>query len=126
MQLDAGDLPVKADALLSLVERIEELLADERHALARLDDHELRSLNDRKVRAIVELTRIPAETLRDCDTPELRERLLGLKDQLEQSRRLIGAHLDSTREIARVLAEESEASDSDGTYTRRLAPAGAR
>jgi hypothetical protein len=117
---------LKTDALLTLVTRIEELLADERQSLASLDDRALRSLNDRKVRTIVELTRVSADLGRHEISVDLRTRLINLREQLEQSRSKIGAHLDTTREIARVLAEASEASESDGTYTRRLAPARTR
>ena len=113
--------PVEAGAtraLISCIERIEELLEQESAALSRREEVDFQDLNHRKSRALLELTRI-ARSVSASASREAWVPLERLREKLRRNAELLETHIGAVRELAGLLASEIAHADSDGTYSMR-------
>ncbi|KQT82456.1 hypothetical protein [Aurantimonas sp. Leaf443] len=102
---------------IQAINRLEAVLAGEINALKSGASVNYADLSTRKQQSLLELTRIS----RGLETPSfsqtLRERMKGLRERLEENRRVVQLHLEATKEIAAILTQAMKDAESDGTYS---------
>jgi hypothetical protein len=98
------------------IARVEETLQMETAIVSEYRNDELPMLNERKTRALFDLDRAIKGLHPEDVTEDAWRRVSGLRDQLEESRRLLLIHLNAAREISALIEKVMAESDSDGTY----------
>ena len=108
-------------AMHGVIARIEEILAAEAMCLEALQDSQIRQLNERKARALLEFSRTVRSLSADVIDDDLRIRIAKLRDALEENKALVARHLAAARDIAALVSKAMEDMESDGTYSSRIA-----
>lgn len=116
--------PVAPTALAGALERLEELIDRENHALATHAALDFADLNRRKSQSLLEVTRL-GRTLTPGTAATLGKQLGRLRDKLTDNHRALGLHVNAVREIADLIMRSLTEAESDGTYgmARRGQPA---
>ena len=111
------DDPAAAPPVEKAIARLEDVLDQETTALRARGAIDLKSFNNRKSHGLLDLSR--ALRVYEGTEPDalLRARLSGLRQKLEENRRVLKIHLDAVRENAAVIADAIREAESDGTYT---------
>jgi hypothetical protein len=124
--LAAPAAPATVGAFLRAIERVEEVIDQETHALRHGEAIDLGEFNRRKSHGLLELTR----GIRNLKGPEaeraIEQRLRPLRAKLDENSALLRRHLDAVHEISNVLARAIRDGESDGTYTAGIRFASAR
>ena len=77
--------------------------------------------NRDKCQCVLDLTRVTRTTADLGARSALRDRLSGLRDCLEENRRIIRQHLEAVRKLSYILTEQMRSSELDGTYLPSVA-----
>jgi hypothetical protein len=124
--LPAPATPATVGAFLRAIERVEEVIDPETHALRHGESIDLAEFNRRKSHGLLELTR----GIRNLNGPEAEEaiarRLRPLRAKLDENGALLRRHLDAVHEISNVLSRAIRDGESDGTYSAGIRFAGTR
>jgi len=116
---DASD-PLAAEtsteALLRCIDRIKLLIEDENRLLRNGSPFDLERFNQRKARALIELSRA-GDALPSQLPSETSGRLQSFRAKLAENGELLGLHLRATREIAELIVAAIRREQSDGTYS---------
>ena len=116
-----GRVTAPTAAMHGVIARIEEILSAEAMCLEALQDSQIRQLNERKARALLEFSRTVRSLSADAIDDDLRVRISKLRDALEENKALVARHLSAARDIAALVAKAMEDMESDGTYSSRIA-----
>jgi hypothetical protein len=102
------------------IQRLEEIVDQETAALRQRKIVDLKTFNDRKSQALLELTR-SLRTVTDVGSdPELIARVVSLRSKLAINQAVLKLHLEAVREISNTLSDAIRHSESDGTYTQAI------
>jgi hypothetical protein len=101
---------------MQAIARVEETLQVEAAVISEYRNDDLPMVNERKTRALFDLDRAIKGLPHDEVSDEAWIRVRKLRDQLEESRRLLLIHLNAAREISALIEKVMAESDSDGTY----------
>ena len=104
-------------ALLTCIQRLEELLEQENAALREHRDADLPECNRRKSRALLELTRIARAIPSNAIEPSVRTGITRLRENLIRNRDLLQIHINAVRQVSDLLARVISENESDGTYS---------
>ena len=122
--MSAAGIPREAGpaaAMQGVIARIEEILAQEAVCLEALQDSQIRTLNERKARALLEFSRTVRSLTPDAIDEGMRLRIMRLREALEENKALVARHLAAARDIASLVSKAMEDIESDGTYSSRIA-----
>lgn len=108
------------------IQRLEEIVDEETAALQARKPVDLKSFNDRKSQALLELTRWQRSLQGVGAPPALAARLGSLRDKLALNQAVLKLHLEAVREISTSLSDAIRHADSDGTYTPAISSVAAR
>lgn len=108
------------------IQRLEEIIDQETHALRARKAIDFRDFNNRKSQALLELTRSLRLMQGTGPDPALAARVGALKVKLAVNQAALKVHLDAMREISTSLSEAIRNADSDGTYTQAISSAAGR
>jgi hypothetical protein len=106
-----------SQALLTCIQRLEELLEQENAALREHRDADLPECNRRKSRALLELTRISRAIPSSAIEPGARAGIARLRENLIRNRDLLQIHINAVRQVSDLLARVIAENESDGTYS---------
>lgn len=109
-----------APMLETSIQRLEEIVDQETHALRTRQAIDLKEFNDRKSQALLELTRSLRLVQGSGPDPALAVRVGTLKVKLAINQAALKVHLDAVREISTSLADAIRQAESDGTYTQAI------
>ena len=105
--------------VIAVISRIESYLDEETVALEKSADFDFKGSNDRKSQGLVDLNQA-MRRLRKADVnAELAGRLSTFHTKLHKNLKTIRLHMNAVQEIAGILSDAIQRSESDGTYTRR-------
>lgn len=107
-----------AALLEKTIDRLEDILVEETHALRSRRSPDLREFNNRKSQALLELSRVARLLGSGPLDDDLQGRLTELRRKLEDNLGVIRMHLDAVKEIAAVVSGSIQDAQSDGTYSR--------
>lgn len=105
--------------VLAIIKRIEGYLEEETTALEKSADFDFKSSNDRKSQGLVDLNQAMRRLRKGDVNADLKTRASAFRGKLDKNLTTIRLHMNAAKEIAAVLSEAIQRSDSDGTYTRR-------
>lgn len=105
------------------LQRLEEIVDQETHALRTRKVVNLKEFNDRKSQALLELTRSLRQVQGSGPDPALTQRVGNLKVKLAVNQAALKVHLEAVREISTSIADAIRQSESDGTYTQAISSA---
>ena len=116
--------PLPPSAITGALERLEELIDRENHALVVHEALDYADLNRRKSQSLLEVTRL-SRSLPPGSAASLAPQLGRLRDKLTDNHRTLGVHMNAVREIADLIVQSLSDAESDGTYgmARRGKPA---
>jgi hypothetical protein len=100
--------------------RLEEIIDQETEALRSRKAVDLKSFNDRKSQALLELTRLLRHVQGGAGNPQLKSRMESVRAKLEVNRALLKMHFEAVREIAETLSDAIRNAESDGTYSHTV------
>jgi hypothetical protein len=103
--------------IVSLVDRLEDVLHVANAALARNDLSQVASTTHELLRYVLEFNRLTAE--RDWNqslSPSIRDRLKGVQGQLAEHARALDIQIGALRRIIRTLTDAERARATDTTY----------
>jgi hypothetical protein len=121
--LPGGHGPL-ADAILQVVERIDNVLREERNLLSSFDFKNMDALTARKCHLALELGRLVEHADDAAKSDFVHRSVSRLKADLVENAKLLQRHIDATNEISSILRQVIEADTADGTYTNQLARVG--
>ncbi|TFF21690.1 hypothetical protein E3C22_13440 [Jiella endophytica] len=105
-------------AIEKAADRLEAILALEIDTLRGKASEPLSELTTRKNHCLLELSRLSRSLAGTADRDQrIDDRLRLLQKALKESQRVLGLHVQASREIGGVIAATISAADSDGTYT---------
>jgi hypothetical protein len=107
--------PAPPNAIAGALERLEELIDRENHALAAHEPLDFADLNRRKSQSLLEVTRL-SRALPPGTAATLAKQLGRLRDKLTDNHRVLGLHVNAVREIANLIVRSLTEAESDGTY----------
>lgn len=111
----------RLDAIVgSAVERLELLIGEETAALRHASIADLKGFNNRKAQVLMELDRAVTSGDGATPSPQMRQRLVSLREKLDVNRRKLKIHLEAVQEVAGMIADQIRDADSDGTYTHGI------
>ena len=116
----ADKAPAGLGLLLEAVDRIERLVDAETAALKRFRALDLREFNDRKSRALLDLTRAVRALNGGRLDAGASARLKVLRGKLAANQAVLATHLKAAKEITTMVADTIRDSESDGTYSNIL------
>lgn len=119
----APQMPPRGAALPMLeisLQRLEEIVDQETHALRTRKAINLKEFNDRKSQALLELTRSLRHIQGGSPDPALAARVGALKVKLAVNQAALKVHLEAVREVSTTIADAIRQSESDGTYTQSI------
>lgn len=102
--------------LTQAINRLESVLVGETLALREGRNVSVTESSNRKNQCLLELSRISRGLDPATVTPNLKVRLSGLRDRLEDNRQVLWLHMEATGEITRLIAKAMSDAESDGTY----------
>ena len=117
--------PAAFEACLRAIERVEQVVDQETHALKRHERGKLDDFTRRKSHGLLELTRA-VRTLDSGAGQSLGPRLRALQAKLSENSAVLRMHLEAVQEISAVMAHAIRDGESDGTYSAALRPSGER
>lgn len=106
-----------AHTLALTLTRLEEIIDQETTALRGRGAIDLKGFNDRKMQALLDLSRLLKQVGNLKGDTALSKRLGEVQSKLEVNRAILKMHLEAVREISSTLATAIQDSESDGTYT---------
>lgn len=107
----------EALAVLSAIDRLEELLNQETDGLRVMSLEELKELNRRKSLCLLDLMRAARPLTEAAADDTLRGRVRALRDATARNAAVLQTHLEAVREIAGTVAQSIHERESDGTYS---------
>lgn len=110
----AASLAVTVERTLT---RLEEIIDQETTALRGRGAIDLKAFNDRKMQALLDLSRLLKQIGSLKGDAVLAKRLGEVQSKLEVNRAILKMHLEAVREISTTLATAIQDSESDGTYS---------
>ncbi|WP_244534628.1 hypothetical protein [Hyphomicrobium sp. CS1GBMeth3] len=105
------------------LQRLEEIVDQETHALRTRKAINLKEFNDRKSQALLELTRSLRHIQGVGSDPALTARVGALKVKLAVNQAALKVHLEAVREVSTSIADAIRQAESDGTYTQAISSA---
>jgi hypothetical protein len=99
------------------IRRLEAVVEEETALLRQGAVRDLKSFNERKSLALIELNRALRMMTGAEPDAALRRLLEQLNAKLEANRRVLKLHVDAVREIAGIIAQSMRDAESDGTYS---------
>lgn len=114
-------LSPSAQALLGVLDRLEQSLDSETTALRTLRSADFVRLNEIKSRLLLDTSRAVRGLEHEAIDGRLVGRLQTVRLKLEQNRLAVAMHLDAVREIAAAMSATLIDAESDGTYSARMA-----
>lgn len=105
-------------AVIGCIERLEQLLDRETHALRNCAPIDFEDFNLRKSHALLELSRA-SRSAAPLTSKAIGARLVALQAKLTENSLLLEQHLAAMREIAAIMVRTIEIAESDGTYSSR-------
>jgi hypothetical protein len=112
-------VPIHSGSLSSIIRRIEDAIDLETSAISKDTNFDLAASNARKSRYLYELNRASSGLSPQHLSDEHRDGLLRLRGKLEINERTILAHMSAVKEVAELLQEAIQRSETDGTYSAR-------
>lgn len=114
---DFSDATVRPGNVAAIISRIEDAVEEETAAI-RTDIHfDIKASNARKSRYLYELTRATKGLVEGEFPSELKVGVERLRDKLVANERAILAHLSAVSEVAALLRDAIQRSETDGTYS---------
>lgn len=114
-----GESEAARALVLAIIKRIEAYLDEETAALEKSADFDFKASNDRKSQGLVDLNQA-MRRLRKADVnTDLAQRLAAFHNKLQLNLKTIRLHMNAVKEIAAILSDAIQRSESDGTYSRR-------
>lgn len=111
---DSGARPGNVAAIIS---RIEDAVVEETAAIRSDVNFDVKASNARKSRYLYELTRATKGLVEGEFPSELKVGVERLRDKLVANERAILAHLSAVTEVAALLRDAIQRSETDGTYS---------
>ena len=102
--------------LTQAINRLESVLAGETLALREGRTVNINETSNRKNQCLLELSRISRGLDPSSVTPNLKVRLGGLRERLDDNQRVLFLHMEAVGEITRLVARAISDAESDGTY----------
>ena len=113
-----------ADAVLHVIERINQVLREEQTLVTRLDFTGIETLIARKSHLALELSRLLEHAQGLLHSEAVRTSVEQLRGDLAENAKLLRRHMDAVCEISSLIAEAIQCSSADGTYSRQAARSG--
>jgi len=113
-------LSPSAQALMSVLDRLEQSLDSETSALRTLRSADFVRLNEIKSRLLLDTSRAVRGIENESIGGRLVARLSTVRLKLEHNRLAVAMHLDAVREIAAAMSATLIDAESDGTYSARM------
>lgn len=113
-------LSPSAQALLSVLDRLEQSLDSETSALKSLRSADFVRFNEIKSRLLLDTSRAVRGVENENLDGRLVARLSAVRLKLEHNRLAVAMHLDAVREIAAAMSATLIDAESDGTYSARM------
>ncbi|PWK71672.1 hypothetical protein [Aminobacter sp. AP02] len=114
---DLSDTGARPGNVAAIISRIEDAVEEETSAI-RTDIHfDIKASNARKSRYLYELTRATKGLVEGEFPSELKVGVERLRDKLVANERAILAHLSAVSEVASLLRDAIQRSETDGTYS---------
>lgn len=107
--------------LLAAIRRLESIVEEETNALATGKKVDFDEFSARKSRSMLEFVRLMRARMHLGGEVEVTEEIQRLREKLERNRSLLEMHYDAVREVAAIIVKAIKDSESDGTYTGRMA-----
>lgn len=110
-----------ADAMLQVVQRISQVLLEEKGLISELEFSSIDTLVARKSHLALELSRLmehAQDTMQSCAVAHAIELL---KAELTENAKLLRRHMDAMGEISALVAGAIDSASADGTYSSRIA-----
>lgn len=108
--------------LAKSLERLEETIEAETAALLAHVPIDHQEFNRRKSQSLLELTRLVRHMQGEPMKQDLVERLQSLKARLDQNHAVLEMNLLAVQEVAAIISEAIQSSESDGTYSAGILP----
>lgn len=108
------------------LQRLEEIIEQETAALRGRGPVDLKSFNDRKSQALLDLSRLLRHAKGAAPNPALEKRIGQIQSKLALNQAVLKIHLEAVREISTRLSDAIQEADSDGTYTPAIYGVGRR
>ncbi|MEP9375448.1 hypothetical protein ABLE91_01945 [Aquabacter sp. CN5-332] len=108
-----------SSTLTSALERLEELVREESHALRMRTPIDFAEISRRKSRSLLELSRVARAVPPRLDAGTA-ERVRALREELQQNFELLGVHLAAAQEVGTILHGALRDAESDGTYSTTI------
>jgi len=105
------------ETLLTVIERLNQLLVEEAEALRQNRLADLPRLTERKGQGLLEVMRLARHRPPGPLGTALKEALTSLRSLLAHNRRLLQNHIDAVTETAAIVQRAIAASEDDGTYS---------
>lgn len=104
------------------IERLEETIEAETAALLAHVPIDHQEFNRRKNQSLLELTRLVRHLQDEPVKQDLAEQLQSLKTKLDQNHAALEMNLRAVQEVATIISEAIQSSESDGTYSAGILP----
>ena len=117
---DSTDRPVKvpsAQELLTIIDRLEEVVQTETAALQQHIVSDLAAFTRNKSQILLEVTRLSRLMKLPTGNVRINDRLMSLKTSLAQNRDTLEIHLRAARELNEIISDTVRDAESDGTYS---------
>jgi FlgN protein. len=108
--------------LVKSLERLEETIEAETAALLAHVPIDHQEFNRRKSQSLLELTRLVRHLRDETMRQDLVERLQSLKTRLDHNHAVLEMNLRAVQEVATIISEAIQSSESDGTYSAGILP----
>ena len=109
-----------AETIEATLARLEEIIDQETTALRGRGSIDLKGFNDRKMQALLDLSRLLKQVANVKGDTRLQKRLGIVQSKLALNSAILKMHLEAVREISSTLATAIRDSESDGTYSQKI------
>lgn len=114
---DLSDTGARPGNVAAIISRIEDAVVEETAAIRTDVNFDIKASNARKSRYLYELTRATKGLVEGEFPSELKVGVERLRDKLVANERAILAHLSAVTEVAALLRDAIQRSETDGTYS---------
>lgn len=113
------DASVFSGALIRVLQRLDDILAQEELALMRPGMPGLAPLTARKNECLIELTKLARSKAELLAVPAAGAQIARTRSQLSVAAQRLDHHIRAVRDVTEAISEAIRRSESDGTYTRQ-------
>jgi flagellar biosynthesis/type III secretory pathway chaperone len=113
------DIAPMVDAILQVVERIENVLTEEQTLVSQSEFADIETLIARKSHLALELSRLMEHAQHAMSNEAVCRSIEKLKANLSENAQLLRRHMDAVCEISSLVAEAIQSASADGTYSNQ-------